>query len=73
VARSLVAHAEAYAVGNGGRRLVVQTSGRPDYAPMRAFYAAAGFAVAGRIADYFQDGDDGVFYCRVIGPQAPAR
>lgn len=71
VGRALVAHAEAHAARHGGRRLVAQTSGRPDYAPVRGFYAALGYANVGRIPDYFQDGDDGVFYCRVLEPPAP--
>ena len=71
VGRVLVAHAEAHVVRNGGRRLAAQTSGRPDYAPVRGFYAALGYEVMGRIPDYFQDGDDGVFYCRVLGAAPP--
>jgi ribosomal protein S18 acetylase RimI-like enzyme len=71
VGRALVAAAEAHVVRHGGRRLAVQTSGRPDYEPVRRFYAAAGYALAGRIQDYFQDGDDGLFYCRLLHAQAP--
>jgi ribosomal protein S18 acetylase RimI-like enzyme len=71
VGRALVAHAEGHVVCHGGRRLAAQTSGRPDYAPVRAFYAALGYRVTGRIGDYFQDGDDGVFYCRTLAGPAP--
>jgi ribosomal protein S18 acetylase RimI-like enzyme len=73
VGRALVAHAEGHVMRHGGRRLAAQTSGRPDYAPVRAFYAALGYEVMGRIPDYFRDGDDGVFYCRVLVPTAPRR
>lgn len=68
VARALVGHAESHVARHGGRRLAVQTSGRPDYVAVRAFYAAMGYELAGRIPDYFQDNDDGLFYCRVLGP-----
>ena len=68
VGRALVAHAEAHVARHGGRRLAVQTSGRPDYSPIREFYAALGFEVVGVISDYFQDDDDGVFYCKILNP-----
>jgi len=68
VGRSLVTHGEAYVAAHGGRRLAVQTSGRPDYGPVRAFYATMGFQLVGRIPDYFADHDDGVFYYRVLEP-----
>jgi hypothetical protein len=32
-----------------------------------------GYELVGRIHDYFKDGDDGVFYRRVIGPPDPSR
>jgi ribosomal protein S18 acetylase RimI-like enzyme len=70
VGRALVAHAEAHVAGSGGRRLAVQTSGRTDYAPVRGFYAALDYRVVGRIPDYFNDGDDGVFYCKVLASPA---
>lgn len=71
VGRALVAQAEAHVLRHGGRRLAVQTSGRPDYAPVREFYAAVGFEVAGRIPDYFEDNDDGVFCFKVLGRKEP--
>jgi ribosomal protein S18 acetylase RimI-like enzyme len=71
VGRALMARAEAHVLRHGGRRIAVQTSGRPDYAPVRDFYAAAGYEVAGRIPDYFQEGDDGVFYFKVLGRPLP--
>lgn len=67
VATGLMAHAEEYVRGHGGERLVLETSGRPDYAGARAFYEQAGFRVVGRIADYYKPGDDCVYYCKVIG------
>ncbi|MBS1827541.1 MAG: GNAT family N-acetyltransferase [Acidobacteria bacterium] len=67
VATGLMAHAEEYVRAQGGERLVLETSGRADYAGARAFYEKAGFAVVGRIADYYKAGDDCVYYCKVIG------
>jgi len=73
VARALMAHAEAHAAAHGGGRIVAQVSGRPNNAAVRRFYQAMGYELVGRIHDYFKDGDDGVFYRRVIGPPDPSR
>jgi GNAT superfamily N-acetyltransferase len=48
----------------GGERLVLETSGRPDYARARRFYERAGFSVQGRIPDFYRPGDDCVIYCK---------
>jgi ribosomal protein S18 acetylase RimI-like enzyme len=50
----------------GGRRIVVETSGRADYARARRFYAAAGYAAVGRIPDFYADGDDCILYARPL-------
>jgi len=48
--------------------MVVETSGRSDYAPAHKFYAALGYQLVGRIPDYFQDGDDGLIFCKTLPP-----
>jgi D-alanine-D-alanine ligase len=50
----------------GGRRLYAETSGRPDYAPTRAFYERAGYAAEARLADFYAPGDDRVTYTKVV-------
>jgi ribosomal protein S18 acetylase RimI-like enzyme len=71
VGRALQLHVEEYVRGRNGpecheRRLVVETSGRPDYEGSRRFYEASGYRVAGRIPDYYKPGDDCLFYCKVF-------
>jgi ribosomal protein S18 acetylase RimI-like enzyme len=51
----------------GGERLVLETSGRPDYERPRRFYERAGFAVRGRIQDFYKPGDDCIIYCKTLG------
>jgi ribosomal protein S18 acetylase RimI-like enzyme len=51
----------------GGDRLVIETSGRPDYARSRRFYERAGFSERGRLPDFYKPGDDCVLYCKVLG------
>jgi ribosomal protein S18 acetylase RimI-like enzyme len=48
----------------GGERLVLETSGRPDYERSRRFYERAGFTVHGRIPDFYHAGDDCIIYCK---------
>jgi len=64
VGRALQQHAEHAVAAAGGSRLVLETSGKPSYAPARVFYEQAGYAVVGRIPDYYRSGDDCVLYCK---------
>ena len=66
VGRALQARIEEYVSSRGGERLVVETSGRPDYQRSRRFYEAAGFRMSGRIRDYYKPGDDCVWYYKVL-------
>jgi ribosomal protein S18 acetylase RimI-like enzyme len=66
LARALHAEAEARVRACRGARIVVETSGRPDYSPARRFYEGAGYRLAGRIADYYRQGDDCLFYCKTL-------
>lgn len=62
VGRALTERFEASVRSRGGRRIVVETSGRPDYERARRFYEAAGYRQVGRIPDFYRPGDDGVVY-----------
>ncbi len=46
------------------RLIAVETAGRPDYAPTRAFYAGRAYRVAAEIADYYAAGDDLVMFVK---------
>jgi ribosomal protein S18 acetylase RimI-like enzyme len=46
----------------GGRLLVLDTSGRQDYKPTRAFYESYGFQRSATIPDFYAPGDDLVIY-----------
>jgi ribosomal protein S18 acetylase RimI-like enzyme len=48
------------------RLVVVETAGRAEYAPTRAFYARLGYQVAATIADYYAPGDDLVTFAKRI-------
>lgn len=62
VGSALQRHGEAFVRSHGGERLVLETSGRPDYQRARQFYERAGYRLVGRIEDFYRPGDDCVIY-----------
>lgn len=50
------------------RVVVVETAGRPDYAPTRAFYEARGYRRAATIPDFYAPDDDQVVYLKYFAP-----
>ena len=70
--RRLLGETEARILASGGRRIYVETSGRRDYEPTRAFYERAGYAVEARLADFYAPGDDKWIYAKTLSePQRP--
>ena len=51
------------------RLVVVETAGRPEYLPTRAFYQARGYRVAAVIPDFYAPGDDQVIYVKSLSPR----
>jgi GNAT superfamily N-acetyltransferase len=62
----LLAASEARAVARGCRRMYVDTSGRADYAPARAFYERHGYRREATLADFYAPGDAKVIYLREL-------
>lgn len=63
---ALQREAEAFVRSQDGQRLVLETSGRPDYARARSFYEKAGYTKVGHIPDFYRPGDDCVIYSKVL-------
>lgn len=72
VGRMLQARVEEFVQAAGGDRLILETSGRPDYERTRRFYRQAGFTAVGRIPDFYKPGDDCMVYCKVLGTSGTA-
>jgi GNAT superfamily N-acetyltransferase len=53
-------------LAGAARLVVVETAGRPDYAPTRAFYEARGYRAVSRIPDFYAPGDDQVVYVKSL-------
>ena len=51
----------------GCRIIIAETSGLPHYAPTRAFYETTGFILEARLKDFYDVGDDKVFFTKRIG------
>ncbi len=49
------------------RVLIVETSGKPEFARARAFYSKLGYAQEATIRDYWADGDDKVTFWKALG------
>ncbi len=65
IGSSLLQEMERRLAGHA-RLVVVETAGRPAYAPTRAFYEARGYHVAARLADYYAPGDDQVIFLKCL-------
>lgn len=66
VGRTLLAAAEGWIAEEGRRRVYVETAGRAQYDPTRAFYAACGYHVAAELTDFYAPGDAKVIFLRVL-------
>jgi len=51
-----------------GRRLIIETSSLPRYAPTRAFYVHHDYHELARIADFYAMGDDRIIYGKDFSP-----
>jgi GNAT superfamily N-acetyltransferase len=66
VGTALVAEMERRLTGQA-RLISIDTSGRPDYGPTRAFYAARGYVAVARVPDFYAPGDDQVIFTKRLG------
>jgi GNAT superfamily N-acetyltransferase len=48
----------------GGRMLLIETSGKPSYAPTSRFYRNSGYDEITRIKDFYRIEDDKVVFCK---------
>ncbi len=70
--RQLLAEAEADIRQAGGRRIYIETSGRPDYEPTRHFYQRCGYTLEATIREFYAPGDDKLIYVKLCEPRPNA-
>jgi ribosomal protein S18 acetylase RimI-like enzyme len=59
---AMLFHVEALLARRGARLLLIETSGLPEQAGARAFYAKNGYAQEGVIRDFYDEGEDKVIF-----------
>ncbi len=64
IGRLLMQFAEESIRDQGGRIIVVETAGRSEYAPTRAFYTRIGYWEQARLVDFYAPGDDKVLFTK---------
>jgi GNAT superfamily N-acetyltransferase len=66
VGQALAGVVESRVAQMGGRRIYVDTSGKPQYAPTRAFYERCGYHCDARLVDFYAPGDDRIIYAKEV-------
>ncbi|MDV2996220.1 MAG: hypothetical protein N4J56_005874 [Chroococcidiopsis sp. SAG 2025] len=63
---NLLQYVEQMLTASGGRVLLVETSGLPDFERTRAFYRKCGYDEEARIRDFYKAGDDKIVYRKAL-------
>jgi ribosomal protein S18 acetylase RimI-like enzyme len=64
--RELLQKTEDKIRGMGGKRLYVETSSRPQYAPTHAFYRRCGYSEAAVLEHFYAPGDHKMIFLKVL-------
>ena len=66
---TLLRYVEQTLTARGGRVLLVETSGLPDFDRTRTFYRKCGYDEEARIRDFYKAGDDKLVYRKALSAQ----
>jgi ribosomal protein S18 acetylase RimI-like enzyme len=66
IGRKLLEETERLIASCDGRQIYIETSGRPQYAPTRAFYEQCGYSVVAVLSDFYDRNDDKVILRKVL-------
>ncbi len=66
VGRKLLLGVDVAVRARGGRMLLIETAGKPEYQKTRAFYERAGCDLVARVPDFYRVGDDKLIYARRV-------
>lgn len=64
--KDLLAHVESQLSGTGGRLLLVETSGLPDFERTRQFYLKNGYVIEARIREFYAPGEDKIVFRKLF-------
>lgn len=63
---ALLRQVEQLLAARGGRLLLAETSGQPEFAGARSFYERCGYQSEGQIRDFYADGDHKIIFRKVL-------
>jgi GNAT superfamily N-acetyltransferase len=66
IGKKLLEETFSQARNMGCKIIIAETSDLPHYAPTRAFYISTGFDLEARLKDFYDIGDDKLFYTKRI-------
>jgi ribosomal protein S18 acetylase RimI-like enzyme len=66
IGEKLMSAVETRVRSAGGQRIYIDTSGKSQYAPTRAFYDRMGFRCDARLKDFYAPDDDRVIYVKTL-------
>ncbi|MGG6239909.1 N-acetyltransferase family protein [Nodosilinea sp. AN01ver1] len=64
--KALLHHVEKTLIDRGGRMLIVETAGTPEFERTRQFYRKCGYEQEGRIRDFYATGYDKVTFRKLL-------
>lgn len=64
--RKLVTECERLIHEAGGRRVYIETSGKPEYMPTRGFYERCGYSLDAEQAEFYGPGDSRAIYVKAL-------
>jgi ribosomal protein S18 acetylase RimI-like enzyme len=67
IGRQLLDETYKHARNMGCKIIIAETSGLEHYAPTRAFYISNNFELEARLKNFYDEGDDKLFYTKRIG------
>ena len=68
IGAAIMAHAEQTVIASGGRLLLVETSGLPEFEKTRGFYRRIEYVEEARIRNFYQAGEDKVVFVKTLAP-----
>lgn len=66
--KALVLESERQIREAGGRRVYIETSGKPQYQPTRGFYERCGYAFDAELPEFYGPGDAKIVYVKALSP-----
>lgn len=63
---SLLTFAEAQIAAQGGRLMIIETSGSPMYRPTQRFYEKNGYRLAACVDDFYAPGDPKLIFTKTV-------